>query len=74
MHCHICDKELSEKEIVFNVELDGFEPCSECLDIIYETAFGNGFDPEDDDVSVIEADEETLDLLYSTDVVEKDLD
>jgi len=72
MKCHICDKELSEKEIVFNEELDGYEPCPECLDIIYEAAYGSGFDPDDDNVTVIEADEPTLNLLYSTDTVTED--
>lgn len=59
MHCNICDKELSDKEISWNDEIETFEPCSECLEIIYEAAYGSGFDENDDTVSLIEADEET---------------
>lgn len=52
MRCNICNKELSASEIVFNKELDAFEPCSVCLDVIMDTAFSQGFNkPDDEEVS-----------------------
>lgn len=47
MRCNICDKELTEKEISYNDELEGFEPCTECLDIALEAAFSGGV-PDDE--------------------------
>lgn len=52
MRCHICDAELSEKELVWNDDLDSYEPCSVCLDIIYDAAFSDGFDREPIDIVV----------------------
>jgi hypothetical protein len=63
MHCNICDKELSEKEVSWNEDINTFEPCSECLEIIYEAAYGSGFDHDDDSVSLIEEEPTTEDLI-----------
>lgn len=49
MRCNICDRGLTEKEIVFNKELDAYEPCGECLEIALEAAYSDGFIREDDD-------------------------
>lgn len=46
MHCSICDKMLSETEIVFNVDLGTYEPCTTCLDIALDAAYSNGFSPD----------------------------
>lgn len=46
MRCYICDNELSENEI--NQGEDGkWEPCTTCLNIIMDTAYSNGFEPND---------------------------
>jgi hypothetical protein len=52
MHCHICDAELSEKEIIWNEELNGYEPCSVCLEIIFDAAFSDGFHRDSSDIIV----------------------
>jgi len=52
MRCNICDKTLSETEVLFNKEIDAFEPCSTCLDIAMETAFSQGFHKPDDEIPV----------------------
>lgn len=54
MKCNICDKELTEKEVVWNTDIDTFEPCTVCLDSIMDAAFSDGFArPDEDDVFVI---------------------
>ena len=59
MKCHICDKELSDKEVSWNKDLSAFEPCSTCLDIAFDAAFSDGFSrPDDDDKFVIVEDED----------------
>lgn len=53
MRCYICDCELSEQEVQHNVELDDkIEPCHTCLDIIYDTAFSDGFKPDGEDTGI----------------------
>jgi len=69
MKCHICDKELTEKEIIWNKDINTWDPCSVCLDIAFDAAFSDGFSrPDDDDAYIIlEEDEERIgwhDLLY----------
>ena len=70
MKCHMCDKELTEKEIIWNKEIEEWDPCAVCLDIIFETAFSDGFSrpDEDDSYVIIEDDAEDRigwhDLLY----------
>lgn len=36
MRCHICDAELSDKEIQFNRDHGDWDPCGRCLDVIGE--------------------------------------
>lgn len=57
MKCDICDKELSEKEISYNEDIETFEPCSTCLDVIMDAAYSDGFLTEDDEYILIEDDE-----------------
>lgn len=66
MHCNICDKEMSEKEISFSKELNTFEPCSICLEVIMDAAYSDGFKTEDDEYIIIEESEELTDLMYSS--------
>lgn len=47
MRCVICDVELSEGEISLDHELKS-EPCTTCNDIIMETAYSDGFEPDTD--------------------------
>lgn len=56
MRCNICDQDLNEKEIVYNEDLPGFEPCTVCLDVIMETAYGPTRSDEDDEFVVLDAD------------------
>ena len=60
MKCGICDKELTEKEIVWNTDIEAWEPCSVCLDIAFDAAFSDGFSRPDEDDSrvIVEEDEE----------------
>ena len=43
MHCYICDKILSEKEIQLDPQTLKTEPCLECTEIIYEAAYTGQF-------------------------------
>lgn len=66
MHCYICDKELSEKEVNYNEELKGYEPCTTCLDIAMDAAYCDGFKTEDDEFEVIDSsfDGDAGDIVY----------
>lgn len=46
MRCHICNSVLGSKEIKFNKDFDGYEPCSTCLDVIAEVFTD---DPDEDE-------------------------
>lgn len=56
MRCNICDRLLGEKEIHLDEDLKT-EPCGECLEIIYDTAYPSGYDPDDDAFVLIEQEE-----------------
>jgi len=76
MHCHICDAELSEKEINWNKELDSFEPCTVCLDIAMDAAYSNGYTTEDDVFVILDSDfdehfDEYVRLPYETNSTEE---
>lgn len=46
MHCHICDRLLSDAEIILNRDSGEYEPCSTCLEVIYDAAYSGGFSPD----------------------------
>lgn len=46
MHCYICDRQLSDAEIIWNSDYKQWEPCGECLEISLDAAFSGGFNPE----------------------------
>jgi hypothetical protein len=48
MHCHICDRNLSDPEVVFNKVLGEYEPCTTCLTAALDAAYTNGFSPDYD--------------------------
>ncbi|QDP56956.1 MAG: hypothetical protein Unbinned2691contig1000_30 [Prokaryotic dsDNA virus sp.] len=59
MKCNICDKDLNEKEISWNKEIDNFEPCGHCLEIALDAAYSDGFArPDEDDMFVVIEDED----------------
>ncbi len=68
MKCHICDKDLSDKEVSWNKDLRAFEPCGTCLDIAFDAAFSEGFSrPDDDDKYVIvEEDDSSYESAMTT--------
>ena len=49
MHCNICDRLMTEKEIVWNKDIDTYEPCGTCLEIAMDAAYSDGFQYDDDD-------------------------
>ena len=46
MRCAICDRALSDTEVVFNKDLDAYEPCSTCLEVAMDAAYSQGFSPD----------------------------
>ena len=47
MHCYICDRTLSDTEIVYNRQIGEYEPCSTCLTAALDAAYTNGFSPDE---------------------------
>lgn len=60
MRCNCCDKQLGDKEVQWNNDLQTWEMCSTCLDIAYDAAFSDGFQ-NDDDYDTILVGEESFD-------------
>lgn len=54
MHCVICDKTMSEKEIDYNSNTKEFEPCVTCLEVIRDTAYPDGNFHDGDEYVVVE--------------------
>ncbi len=48
MHCYICDKELTEKEIQLHPVTGKTEPCSECMEEILDAAYQGEFAHHDE--------------------------
>ncbi len=46
MRCYICDVSLSEKEVSLDHEMKS-NPCTSCNQIIMDTAYSDGFVPDD---------------------------
>lgn len=71
MRCNICDKQLTDKEVVWNKELEAYEPCSYCLEIAMDAAYSDGFQHDDDEYTVLvgeESDEDRVDTVRFSDV------
>lgn len=60
MQCHICSKVLSEKEVQWNAELEEWEPCGTCLEVIMDAAYCGRYDDEESRVVDPSFDDETL--------------
>lgn len=57
MKCAICDRDMTESDIVWNKESKEYEPCPTCLDIIWDTAYSGGFLKEGDAVPILEGED-----------------
>lgn len=70
MRCYICDKELSDKEVIYNEDYHKHEPCTTCLDIALDAAYSSGF-KTDDDILIPYDDDlgygDSSDVLYTLD-------
>lgn len=66
MRCHICDKDLSEKEVIYNEDLKAYEPCTTCLDIALDAAYSDGYKTEDDEFVLLDS---SFDLNTEGDLV-----
>lgn len=56
IHCDICDRDMSDKEIQYNEDLKTYESCTTCLDIAMEAAYTGQFKTEDDVYELLEDD------------------
>lgn len=48
MRCNICDRALSDTEVVWNKDINTYEPCSTCLEVAMDAAYSQGFTPDGD--------------------------
>lgn len=62
MHCYICDRQLSDAEIIWNSDYKQWEPCGECLEISLDAAFSGGFNPDYKEITETPAEVDTLDI------------
>lgn len=53
MRCHICDKSLSEKETIYNKDLQAYEPCTVCLDIAMDAAYCDGVQRDEENEALV---------------------
>lgn len=54
MRCYICDKTLTDKEVVYDDDLKAYDPCSTCMEIILDTAYSDGYVHADDETAVLD--------------------
>jgi len=64
MHCYICDKEMSDSEIQWDIRYSTWDPCSSCLVIISET-FGEEGDEEEE---IVYDDETCYENLFPVEI------
>ncbi len=72
MRCNICDRKMTDKEIVYNEDLGAFEPCSTCLEVIMDAAFSGGYQDTGEE-SVILVGEQSYSDQESEEISFKDL-
>lgn len=65
MRCHICDKELSDKEVSYNEDLQGYEPCTECLDIALDAAYSGGVPDDERQFSAVDSSFDEVEAQWS---------
>ena len=78
MRCRICDKVLTEAEIIPSPDGKGYEPCSVCMEIILDAAYSDGFARDEDEVEYLDDgehrttfDPDLIDPLYLPDEEEE---
>lgn len=70
MRCNICDKQLTDKEIQWNKELQTWEPCSFCLEAAMDAAYSDGFQHDDDSGIILvgeESDDDRVEFVTFSD-------
>lgn len=70
MRCNICDKQLTDKEIQWNKELQAWESCSFCLEVAMDAAYSDGFQNDDDNSVILvgeESDDDRVDFVSFSD-------
>lgn len=65
MRCAMCDKALTDKEVAWNEDINGWEPCTICLDIALDAAYGHNRPDDYDGVPLLDGDFDELDGLGS---------
>lgn len=76
MRCYCCDKELSDREVIYNPELPGYEMCNTCLDVSMEAAYGQFYSFNGDNTDPVDPDFDALDILDigdASDIIPKDV-
>lgn len=63
MLCYICNRQMTEEEIIYDNIL-GFEPCGTCLSIAMDAAYGKTRPDDDLDFIVLDSDFDDYDLQY----------
>jgi hypothetical protein len=61
MHCYICDRDMTDTEIQWNSDGKFYEPCTTCLEIALDAAYSDGFDHDEDIISVLDSEFDTGD-------------
>lgn len=56
MHCNACDRQLSEKEIIWNGDLKAWEMCGTCLEIVFDAVYVGQFKNEEDEWQNVDED------------------
>ena len=55
MKCYICNKDLTDDEIVIDNDTKEYAPCSECMAIILDAAYSDGFvKPDEEEIEPVE--------------------
>jgi hypothetical protein len=62
LKCHICDRDLSDTEVIFSNDTQTYEPCTTCLNIVMEAAYCEGFVKEEPypEIEIFEDETEVL--------------
>lgn len=75
MRCNICDKALSEKEVEWNNDIQTFEPCTTCLDIALDAAYGQHRPDDEEGVPLLDQDFDVYqDWVVESEYINEELD
>lgn len=67
MRCDICDKALSDKEVAWNEDIGTWEPCTVCLDIALDAAYGHG---RPDDLDFVPLLDDSFDEVTKSELID----